>query len=93
MYGYIEHKDLVAKRLRRIEGQVRGLQQMIEDDRYCIDILTQISAATKALQAVAVELMGDHLSSCVSEAVKAGGPEAKEKITEATDAIARLVRS
>jgi DNA-binding FrmR family transcriptional regulator len=70
MYGYIEHKDLVAKRLRRIEGQVRGLQQMIEDDRYCIDILTQISAATKALQA-----------------------GAKEKITEATDAIARLVRS
>jgi CsoR family transcriptional regulator, copper-sensing transcriptional repressor len=93
MYGYIEHKDQVAKRLRRIEGQVRGLQQMIEDDRYCIDILTQISAATKALQAVAVELMGDHLNSCVSEAVKAGGPGAQEKITEATDAIARLVRS
>jgi CsoR family transcriptional regulator, copper-sensing transcriptional repressor len=93
MYGYIEHKDLVAKRLRRIEGQVRGLQQMIEDDRYCIDILTQISAATKALQAVAVELVGDHLNSCVSEALKAGGPGAKDKITEATDAIARLVRS
>jgi DNA-binding FrmR family transcriptional regulator len=73
MYGYIEHKEQVSKRLRRIEGQVRGLQQMIEDDRYCIDILTQISAATKALQAVAVELMGDHLRSCVSEAVQAGG--------------------
>jgi DNA-binding FrmR family transcriptional regulator len=93
MYGYIEHKDQVAKRLRRIEGQVRGLQQMIEDDRYCIDVLTQISAATKALQAVAVELLGDHLGSCVRDAVEAGGPGAQEKIDEATDAIARLVRS
>ncbi len=93
MYGYIEHKEQVAKRLRRIEGQVRGLQQMIEDDRYCIDILTQISAATKALQAVAVELMGDHLSSCVTEAIEAGGSDAQKKIAEATDAIARLVRS
>ena len=93
MYGYIDHKDQVAKRLRRIEGQVRGLQQMIEDDRYCIDILTQIAAATKALQAVALELMGDHLSSCVSEAVEAGGPGAKEKVDEAIGAIARLVRS
>jgi DNA-binding FrmR family transcriptional regulator len=93
MYGYIEHKDQVAKRLRRIEGQVRGLQQMIEDDRYCIDILTQISAATKALQAVAVELLGDHLSSCVSEAIEAGGPDGQQKIAEATNAIARLVRS
>jgi DNA-binding FrmR family transcriptional regulator len=93
MYGYVDHKDKVAKRLRRIEGQVRGLQQMIENDRYCIDILTQISATTKALQAVAVELLGDHLSSCVSEAIEAGGPGAHEKIAEATEAIARLVRS
>jgi DNA-binding FrmR family transcriptional regulator len=93
MPGYTDHKEQVAKRLRRIEGQVRGLQQMIEDDRYCIDVLTQISAATKALQAVAIELMGDHLGTCVSEAVRAGGPEAQEKITEAIDAIARLVRS
>jgi CsoR family transcriptional regulator, copper-sensing transcriptional repressor len=93
MHGYVDHKDQVAKRLRRIEGQVRGLQQMIENDRYCIDILTQISATTKALQAVAVELMGDHLSSCVSEAIEAGGPGAHEKIAEATEAIARLVRS
>jgi DNA-binding FrmR family transcriptional regulator len=66
---------------------------MIEDDRYCIDILTQISAATKALQAVAVEMMGDHLRSCVTEAIEAGGPGAQKKIAEATDAIARLVRS
>lgn len=93
MYGYVEHKDQLAKRLRRIEGQVRGLQQMIQDDRDCIDILTQISAATKALQAVALELMGDHLSTCVSEAIEAGGPGAQEKISEATAAMARLVRS
>jgi DNA-binding FrmR family transcriptional regulator len=93
MYGYVDQKDKVAKRLRRIEGQVRGLQQMIEDDRYCIDILTQISATTSALQAVAVQLMGDHLSSCVSEAIEAGGPGASVKIAEATAAIARLVRS
>jgi DNA-binding FrmR family transcriptional regulator len=91
--GYTDHKDQVAKRLRRIEGQVRGLQQMIEADRYCIDVLTQVAAVTKALQAVAIELMGDHLGTCVSDAVAAGGPEAEDKITEAVDAIARLVRS
>lgn len=93
MPGYTDHKDQVAKRLRRIEGQVRGIQQMIEDDRYCIDVLTQVSAVTKALQAVAIELMGDHLGTCVSEAVEGGGPGAQEKISEAVDAIARLVRS
>ena len=93
MRGYTEHKDQVQKRLRRIEGQVRGLQQMVEDDRYCIDILTQVSAVTKALQAVAMELLGDHLAHCVSEAIETGGPEAQEKIDEATQAIARLVRS
>ena len=93
MRGYTQNKDGYQRRLRRIEGQVRGLQTMVEEDRYCIDILTQISAATKALQAVAVELLGDHLSSCVSEAIEAGGPSAQEKIAEATDAIARLVRS
>jgi DNA-binding FrmR family transcriptional regulator len=93
MPGYTDHKDQLSKRLRRIEGQVRGLQQMIEDDRYCIDVLTQVSAVTKALQAVAIELMGDHLGSCVTEAIEAGGPGAQDKITEATEAIARLVRS
>jgi DNA-binding FrmR family transcriptional regulator len=93
MPGYTDHKDQVAKRLRRIEGQVRGIQQMIEDDRYCIDVLTQVSAVTKALQAVAIELVGDHLGTCVSEAVEAGGPGAQEKLSEAVDAIARLVRS
>ena len=87
------HKDDQLKRLRRIEGQVRGLQQMLEDDRYCIDVLTQISAATKALQSVAVGLLDDHLRHCVAEAVAAGGPEADKKLTEATAAVARLIRS
>jgi len=93
MHGYAGRKDEVVKRLRRVEGQVRGLEQMVDDDRYCIDILTQISAATKALQAVALELLGDHLSHCVAEAIESGGPEAQVKITEATQAVARLVRS
>ena len=91
--GYSENKAAVQKRLRRIEGQVRGLQRMVDDDTYCIDGLTQISAATKALQAVALELLGDHLGHCVSEAISAGGPDAQAKIREASDAIGRLVRS
>ena len=93
MHGYTGHKDAVRKRLSRIEGQVRGISKMVDDDRYCIDILTQVSAVTKALQAVALDLLGDHLSHCVAEAVEAGGPEAQAKITEATEAVARLVRS
>jgi DNA-binding FrmR family transcriptional regulator len=93
MRGYTDRKEEHLRRLRRIEGQVRGLQQMIDDDRYCIDVLTQISAATKALQAVALELLDEHLDHCVREAVAAGGPEADAKITEASAAIARLVRS
>ncbi len=93
MHGYAEHKDEVRKRLRRVEGQVRGIAQMVEDDRYCIDVLTQISAATKALQAVALELLGDHLSHCVADAIGGGAPDAQAKIAEATDAVARLVRS
>lgn len=93
MAGYTERKDEHLRRLRRVEGQVRGLQQMIEGDRYCIDVLTQISAATKALQAVALELLDEHLDHCVREAVTTGGPEADAKIQEASAAIARLVRS
>ena len=93
MPGYADNKDQVQKRLRRIEGQVRGLQQMVDDDRYCIDILTQVAAVTKALQAVAIELLGDHLGHCVAEAIEAGGPDATAKISEATEAISRLVRS
>jgi CsoR family transcriptional regulator, copper-sensing transcriptional repressor len=93
MRGYTEEKDAYLKRLRRIEGQVRGLQRMVESDTYCIDILTQVSAVTRALQAVAVGLVQDHLGHCVAEAIEQGGPEATEKVKEASDAIARLVRS
>ena len=91
--GYSGRKDAVDKRLRRIEGQVRGLQQMVSEDRYCIDVLTQISATTKALQAVALELLEDHLGHCVTDAVTAGGPGAQDKVREASAAIARLVKS
>jgi DNA-binding FrmR family transcriptional regulator len=93
MFGYGESKDTYLKRLRRIEGQIRGLQGMIDDDRYCIDVLTQISAATRALQAVALALLDDHLNHCVRDAIDAGGPEADAKVAEASVAIARLVRS
>jgi DNA-binding FrmR family transcriptional regulator len=92
-HGYIADKDDYLKRLRRIEGQVRGLQRMVDEDVYCIDILTQVSAATKALQTVALGLLDDHLAHCVVDAAKAGGPEADAKVKEASDAIARLVRS
>jgi CsoR family transcriptional regulator, copper-sensing transcriptional repressor len=91
--GYSGEKDAVLKRLRRVEGQVRGLQRMVEEDAYCIDVLTQISAATKALQAVALGLLEDHLGHCVAHAIEAGGPEADDKVREASAAIARLVRS
>ena len=80
-------------RLRRIEGQARGLQRMVEQEKYCIDILTQVSAMTKALESVSLSLLDEHLSHCVVEAAAKGGPEADEKIKEASDAIARLVRS
>jgi DNA-binding FrmR family transcriptional regulator len=93
MHGYAQDKDAYLKRLRRIEGQVRGLQRMVEDDTYCIDVLTQISAATRALQAVAVGLLQDHLGHCVTQAIEKGGPEAELKVREAADAVSRLVRS
>ncbi|MGI8677743.1 MAG: metal-sensitive transcriptional regulator [Jatrophihabitans sp.] len=93
MNGYTANKDDYLKRLRRVEGQVRGLQRMIEEDKYCIDILTQVSAATKALQSVALGLLEEHMSGCVVDAARAGGPEADIKVREAADAIARLVRS
>ena len=92
-HGYITSKDNYQRRLRRIEGQARGLQRMVDEEKYCIDILTQISAMTKALQAVALELLDDHMSSCVVAAARAGGQEAEDKIQEASEAIARLVRS
>jgi DNA-binding FrmR family transcriptional regulator len=93
MAGYTEHKDAIQKRLRRIEGQVRGVQRMVDEDKYCIDILDQVSAVTKALQAVAIELLDEHLSHCVAEALTVGGEAAEAKVTEASAAIARLVRS
>ena len=91
--GYSNDKEAIQKRLRRIEGQVRGLQRMVEEDRYCIDVLAQISAATRALQSVALELLDDHMAHCVADAVKTGGDEAATKLDEASAAIARLVRS
>jgi DNA-binding FrmR family transcriptional regulator len=92
-HGYISNKDDYLKRLRRIEGQARGLQGMVSDEKYCIDILTQVSAMTSALQSVALGLLNDHLSHCVVDAAAKGGAEAEAKITEASAAIARLVRS
>lgn len=91
--GYSDDKDLILKRLARIEGQVRGVTRMVESDTYCIDVLTQVSAATKALQAVALKLLDEHLAHCVVDAAVQGGPEAAAKLTEASNAIARLVRS
>ena len=93
MHGYSDDKDAVQKRLRRIEGQVRGLQRMVDEDKYCIEVLDQISAVTKALQAVAIQLLDGHLSHCVANAVAEGGQTADEKVAEASAAIARLVRS
>ena len=83
----------MQRRLRRIEGQVRGLQRMVDEDKYCIDVLDQVAAVTKALQAVAIELLDDHLSHCVADALAVGGEAAEEKVAEASAAIARLVKS
>ncbi|NUU13474.1 metal-sensitive transcriptional regulator [Curtobacterium pusillum] len=92
-HGYITAKDDYLKRLRRIEGQARGLQRMVDEEQYCIDILTQVSAMTKALQSVALGLLDDHLAHCVTDAVAEGGDAAAVKLKEASDAIARLVRA
>jgi DNA-binding FrmR family transcriptional regulator len=93
VHGYTHHKDDVLKRLRRIEGQTRGLQRMVEEDKYCIDVLTQVAAVTKALQAVSLSLLEDHMNHCVVDAARAGEQEGREKVTEAVAAITRLVRS
>jgi CsoR family transcriptional regulator, copper-sensing transcriptional repressor len=93
MHGYTANKDDYLKRLRRVEGQVRGIAKMVDDDKYCIDVLTQVSAATKALQSVALGLLQEHLAGCVVDAARAGGPGADAKVKEASEAIARLVRS
>jgi DNA-binding FrmR family transcriptional regulator len=91
--GYSDDKEAIQKRLRRIEGQVRGLQRMVDEDRYCINILEQVSATTRALQSVALELLNDHMAHCVADAVKAGGDESRKKLDEASAAIGRMVRS
>ena len=89
----MQEKDRYKARLKRIEGQVRGIHRMIDEEQYCIDILTQVSALTKALESVALGLLDDHLKHCVVDAVAQGGPEGEAKLKEASDAIARLVRS
>ncbi len=93
MYGYTQDKDKYLNRLRRIEGQVRGLEKMVEEDKYCIDILTQVAAATSALQSVALGLLEDHLGHCVAQATAEGGEVAAAKVREASEAIDRLVKS
>jgi CsoR family transcriptional regulator, copper-sensing transcriptional repressor len=90
-YGYAQEREEYLKRLRRIEGQVRGLQRMVEEDRYCIDVLTQVASVTKALQGVAMGLLDEHLRHCVADAVKADGGE--EKLNEAMNAVERLLRT
>jgi DNA-binding FrmR family transcriptional regulator len=91
--GYEMEKDQISARLARIEGQVRGIARMVDEDRYCIEVLDQVSAVTKALQQVAIGLVHEHLAHCVTDAVAGGGPSGAEKIDEAAEAIARLVRS
>lgn len=91
--GYSDDKQDLLRRLRRIEGQVRGLQRMVEQDTYCIDVLTQVSAASRALESVALLMLDDHLSHCVAHAVADGGEVADEKLREASAAIRRMVRS
>ena len=93
MRGYTQDKDAYLRRLRRIEGQVRGIARMVDEDVYCIDILTQVSAVTRALQAVALGLLEDHHGQCVTEAVRKGGDEGAESVREAAEAISRLVKS
>lgn len=93
MPGYADDKGPVLTRLRRIEGQVRGVRRMVEEDRYCIEVLDQVAAVTRAMQAVALQLLGDHLTHCVRDAAASGGPELDEKVAEAAAAVARLVRS
>lgn len=92
-HGYLHEKDAYLKRLRRIEGQARGLQRMVDEEQYCIDILTQVAAMTKALQSVSLALLEEHMQHCVVDAARAGDAEGRAKVTEAMDAITRLVRS
>ena len=90
--GYTSEKAAYLRRLKLIEGQVRGIARMVDEDKYCIDVLTQVAAATSALKAVSLGLLGDHLSHCVADAARSGGPEADEELDEALQAIKRLVK-
>jgi CsoR family transcriptional regulator, copper-sensing transcriptional repressor len=92
VHGYAARQDELLTRLRRVEGQVRGLQRMVEEDRYCIDVLTQISSATRALQGVATSMLDDHVRHCVTDAIAAGPEAADEKVEEALDVIHRLIK-
>ena len=92
-HGYVSDKEALIKRLHRIEGQVRGVERMIEEERYCIDVLTQISAVQTALESLSVKLLEDHVRHCVADALTEGGTAADERLTEATTAIARLIKS
>lgn len=92
MHGYLSDKERYLARLKRIEGQVRGLQRMVDEEQYCIDILTQVSALQSALKGVALGLLDDHMNHCVRHAAEAGGEEAEEKLEEVSQAVKRLVR-
>jgi DNA-binding FrmR family transcriptional regulator len=92
-HGYISDKDKYLARLKRIEGQARGIHRMVDEEQYCIDILTQISSLTAALQGVAIGLLDDHLKHCVADAMHGDGDTLDSKLEEASQAIARLVRS
>lgn len=92
-FGYHDHKTQITNRLRRIEGQVRGIERMVDDDKYCIDILDQVSAVSKALRSVSLILLDEHLRHCVADAVRGGGDDADAKLTEASAAMGRLLRS
>ena len=93
MRGYTMNRDDYLNRLRRIEGQVRGLQRMVSDDEYCIDVLTQIASVSKALQGVGLGLLDEHLRHCVADAVRADGVEGDAKVHEAVQAVERLLRA
>jgi DNA-binding FrmR family transcriptional regulator len=93
MPGYVNDKAEIVDRLKRVEGQVRGLQRMVEAEKYCIDVLTQISAASSGLKRVAVALLNDHLDHCVAEAMHSSDAERAAKVSEATAAIDRLLKA
>jgi CsoR family transcriptional regulator, copper-sensing transcriptional repressor len=91
--GYLEDKDAIMRRLARIEGQVRGLRTMVDDEAYCVDVLTQVGAVTKALEGVSLKLLTDHTNHCVRDAVERGGEEADEKVDELLAAVERFART